>query len=88
MYKLLFARQYEKQLKKIPKDEQVRIINKIEKISGNPRVYSIKLASIHPPIYKLRVGNYRVFFEIDDEKKMVIITDVRRRTTQTYRHIS
>ena len=35
--------------------------------------------------YRLRVGNYRVFFEvIDGEPKVVLIKEVNRRTSKTY----
>lgn len=35
--------------------------------------------------YRIRVGDYRVIYAINDEDSIVIITKVARRTTKTYR---
>ncbi len=85
MYQPLFAKKFEKQLKKIPNSEQLKILEKITAIASDPRKFSTKLETTKPPVYRLRVGDYRVFFEINDEKLIMQITDVKRRTTQTYR---
>lgn len=84
MYQPLFTKRFEKQIKKFPKKEQLKILEKVSNITPDPRLTSIKLESTKPPIYRLRVGEYRVFFEINDTLKIMKITDVKRRTTQTY----
>lgn len=85
MYSPLYTKRFKKQIKKFPKKEQIKILEKIEVILENPRKSSIKLEGTRPIIYRLRVGEYRVFFGIDDVGKVMEITDVERRTTQTYR---
>jgi mRNA-degrading endonuclease RelE of RelBE toxin-antitoxin system len=35
--------------------------------------------------YRRRVGNWRIFFDVDREKRLVDVTDIDRRTTTTYR---
>jgi len=32
----------------------------------------------------VRVGNYRIFLDIDTTAKVILIVDIERRTTQTY----
>lgn len=85
MYSPLYNKRFEKQIQKFPKKEQIKILEKIIKCLENPRQHSIKLATTQPPIYRLRGGEYRIFFELDNQKQIMIITDVERRTTQTYR---
>ena len=85
MYQPLFTKRFEKQIKKFPKKEQLKILDKISAATPNPRIISIKLESTNPPVYRLRAGEYRIFFEINDARKTMEITDVNRRTTQTYR---
>jgi mRNA interferase RelE/StbE len=85
MYQPYFTKRFEKQIKKFPKKEQLKILDKISSILSDPRKPAIKLESTNPPVYRLRVGDYRVFFELDDEYKSMAITDTLRRTTQTYR---
>ena len=86
MYQPAYSKRFEKQIRKFPKKEQLKILQKIVGCLSNPKQYSIKLATTKPSVYRLRAGEYRVFFEVDNLTKTMIITDVERRTTQTYRH--
>lgn len=84
MYKPIYSKLFEKQIKKFPRKEQIKIIQKITQILENPRQLAIKLESTKPPIYRIRAGEYRIFFEVDDESKTIVFTSTERRTTQTY----
>ena len=84
MYQPLFTKHFEKQLKKLPQKEQRNILEKISQCLNNPRAQSIKLETTYPSIYRLRIGEYRVFFSLNNETKIIEITDVIRRTSQTY----
>ena len=37
-----------------------------------------------PATWRRRVGNYRIFFDVDVEELLVDVTDIRRRTSTTY----
>ena len=84
MFTPLYSKRFLKQIKKFPKREQIKVLDKISITIPDPRKFSIKLESTNPPVYKLRIGEYRVFFELNNEKKTIKITDVLRRTNQTY----
>lgn len=85
MYRLIYSSKAEKSLKKIPQDYQRLVLKKtlILKENSKPRGFD-KIVAKNPPLYRIRVGDYRVFYFIDEESKTVIIADVVRRTTQTY----
>ncbi len=85
MYRPTYTKRFEKEIKKIPKKEQIKILEKIESILDNPQEFCIKLENTKPAVYRLRAGEYRVFFGLDDKEKLIKVTDVDRRTTQTYR---
>lgn len=85
MFTPLYSKRFLKQIKKFPKKQQLKILDKISAITSDPRKFTIKLESTNPPVYKLRVSEYRVFFELNNEKKIMKITNTERRTTQTYR---
>lgn len=85
MYSPYYTKRFAKQLKKFPKKEQLKILDKISTATSDPRKFSTKLESTGPPVYKTRAGEYRIFFELDNKRKIMKITDVFRRTTQTYR---
>jgi len=57
-----------KDLTKIHKAEVNKIFSKIEELEKFPQVPNLKkLTNFHPP-YRLRVGNYRVLFDIVNDK--------------------
>jgi mRNA interferase RelE/StbE len=55
-----------KDLSKIHKSEVKKIISKIEELEKYPNISNIKKLTNFEPPYRLRVGNYRVLFDIED----------------------
>ena len=55
-----------KDLLKIHKSEVKKIISKIEELEKYPNISNIKKLTNFEPPYRLRVGNYRVLFDIED----------------------
>ena len=45
---------------------------------------NVKALTNHEHGYRLRVGNYRVFFEFDGAVRIVSIEEVRKRDERTY----
>ncbi|OGX38147.1 MAG: hypothetical protein A3C53_02945 [Omnitrophica WOR_2 bacterium RIFCSPHIGHO2_02_FULL_68_15] len=78
MYTLAYDRRVEKDLRRIPRDQQSRILHRTEQLAIQPR---------HPQVeklvgrdgYRLRVGDYRVLFTIDDQLKRVTVYRVKPR---------
>jgi len=68
-YEIIFSDKAYRQLKKLDRVTQERIIAALEKIRIRPEVYITKL--VGDPGYKLRVGDYRIIMDI--EKKMLLI---------------
>lgn len=85
MFNLIYSPKAKKSLKKIPPDYQKLILKKTPILKENPKPRGFdKIAAKNPPLYRIRIGDYRVFYFIDEEIKTVIIVDVIRRTSQTY----
>ena len=57
-------------LKKLPKKEQVRMLEKIENATNDLSGNVIKLKD-HEPQYRVRSGNYRALFNIEGNKMVV-----------------
>ena len=55
-----------KDLLKIQKQEVKKILSKIELLEEYPDVANIKKLTNFEPPYRLRVGSYRVLFDIED----------------------
>ena len=66
-YEIEIKPQALKDTKKIPKNIVTQIFDKIELLSNNLQGGVKKLTNFTPK-YRLRVGNYRILFEIEDDK--------------------
>lgn len=78
-YKLEFKKSSLKDLKKLDKKVIPLIINKIESLSNNPRsLQSIKLSGALNS-FRLRIGDYRVVYQINDSEKIVTIFGIGHR---------
>ena len=66
----------------------------IEDLQSDPRPFGAKLfKQLNPPVelsqyvaqYRLRVGNYRILYDVDDHRRIVWIFALRKRNEGTYR---
>lgn len=85
MFNLVYSPKATKAIKKFPQEYQKLILKKIIILQKNPwpRGYD-KIVAENPPLYRIRIGDYRVFYFIEEEIKEIIIVDIKRRTSQTY----
>jgi mRNA interferase RelE/StbE len=72
MYHLLIEKQVQKQLEKIPAPDYQRIKNAINDLAKNPRPNGYKKLSGRSG-YRIRQGNYRVVYDINDHILTVFI---------------
>ena len=77
-YEVLFKPKFLRALKRIDKVQQIRILNKIYKLSEDPRPLASKRlkGSVY---YRLRVGDYRIIYDVADANLTVLILDVGHR---------
>jgi mRNA interferase RelE/StbE len=69
-----------KALAALPKPDQIRVDQHITALADNPRlVGAIPLKGSGKGLWRLRVGNYRVLYSIEDDKRIVVVVDVGNR---------
>lgn len=73
-----------KQLLKINKPEQVGIKDAVSELTRMPDTRNVVALTNHQHQFRLRVGNYRVFFNLDGAIRIVLIEEVRKRDERTY----
>ena len=79
-YQVLIEARAAKQLEKLPKPVVERIDNAIVSLSANPRPFSSKmLRGRFKEGWRLRIGDYRVLYRIDDQSHEVSILKVGHR---------
>jgi mRNA interferase RelE/StbE len=76
IYQVEFKPRALKDLKTLPVAESARIVTKAEALR-NDLAGDVKRLTNHTPEYRLRVGNYRVLFEVEGTK--IVIYRVRHR---------
>jgi mRNA interferase RelE/StbE len=77
MYKILFSLLARKQLQKLDKKTQKRIISVLERIRIRPERFVKKL--VGDPGYRLRVGDYRIIMDIDKGNLLILVIKIGHR---------
>ena len=82
-FKVFVKKSAVKQLRSIPVPIQTKIQSSIkDRLSINPHIADGKHIKKLTDGYRLRIGDYRVFYYI--EIKSVVVTSIMRRTSKTY----
>jgi len=77
-YRIEFAKGVRKDFKGIPRHDANRILEKIDSLSENPRPPESKKLT-NDESHRIRIGNYRVIYDIQDEVLIVLILKVGNR---------
>jgi mRNA interferase RelE/StbE len=77
-YKIVFRKSVMKDLERIPKKDVKRIVATIKSLAENPRPQQSKKLSGDEK-YRLRSGDYRILYSIEDDKLVVCVVKVRHR---------
>ncbi len=77
-YSIHISTSAQKQFTKLPYNIQSRIRDKILTLESNPRPFGIKRLS-NTQYHRLRTGDYRAIYSIDDDHKIVTILDIAHR---------
>lgn len=70
MYEIIISEKAFKEISKLEKSIQKRIINGLERIRFRPEAYVKKL--VGDPEYRLRVGDYRIILDINKNNLLVL----------------
>ena len=78
-YRLEIAGAARRRLAKLAKGERERIDKKIVGLASDPRPTGVKKLTDRGSLFRIRVGDYRIVFTIDDVSRIVAVEDVRGR---------
>jgi len=85
VYKIELPKRVTKQLDKIPNRDYPSISKAIQNLKETPRPVGCK--KLLESLYRIRVGDFRIVYWIDDKNRTIVITKVERRRERTYRHL-
>ena len=79
MHKILLERNAEKDLDRLPSSIRSRVITAIRQLAETPRPAGGRKIIGSTNDWRIRVGPYRLLYEISDREKIVRINRVRHR---------
>jgi len=79
-YKLFIKKQAKKVLQSLSQPDRNRITEKIVLLGKNPDDPNLDIKPLQgQPYYRLRIGNWRIIFDRDDEIKIISVEKVKPR---------
>jgi mRNA interferase RelE/StbE len=79
MHEILLTPQAEKDLRRLPAETFRRVIGDIKSLSQTPRPPGCRKLSGSQGEYRIRVGDQRILYEVDDAAREVRVLRVRHR---------
>lgn len=79
-YRVEFSRGARKQFRKLPTYVQERVKSKINELATEPRPNRVKKLQGEDNLYRIRVGDYRIVYEIKDNILLIVIIRVKHRS--------
>lgn len=79
MYSVFLERAAERDLDRLPSRLHDRVIAAIQKLATNPRPSGCRKLTGSENDWRVRVGDYRVVYEIDDKARELRVNRIRNR---------
>lgn len=73
-YSIVFSRRAEKDILRLPASAVERIIPEITALEENPRPHGCKKLKGYDDLWRIRIGDYRVIYAIED---IILLVDIR-----------
>jgi mRNA interferase RelE/StbE len=82
VYRRELTKRAQRDLDKLCDDDLERVVAAVWGLRENPRPHGAK--KIRGPIYRIRVGDWRIVYAVFDKDQLVIVGKVARRSERTY----
>lgn len=78
-YSVELTRTAEKQLRRVAKAKRARLVDAIQSLADVPRPRGARKLEGYESVYRVRVGQYRIVYEVIDERVVVIVLKLGHR---------
>jgi mRNA interferase RelE/StbE len=80
VFKIVFTKSALKFLRKMPRNEEKRIRTKLAQLSKDPYARNVNVTKLqNRPGFRLRVGDWRVIYDVIDEELVILVLKVGSR---------
>ncbi len=69
----------ERQLAKLSKADQVRVLRVAQQLAFEPRPLGCRKLQGYDDLWRVRVGDYRIIYSIDDRRVVIVVLKVGHR---------
>lgn len=76
---IVFARSARKELEDLPRSLGLRVLRRIESLGRSPRPRGSRKLVGAGNLWRIRIGDYRVIYAVDDRQRLVDIVAIRHR---------
>ncbi len=84
-WQVITADRAQRNLASIPERDRARLLRAIDEMAVNPFAGDVLKLKGEARSFRRRLGDWRIFFDAYAEQHTVHVTDIRRRTSTTYR---
>ena len=78
-YRIEFSPTAERQFKKLTKEVQARFKHRIDILAENPFPRGVKKLSAEEDLYRLRIGDYRIVYQVQGKALLILILKLGHR---------
>ena len=78
-YEIIITKTIQKQLDNLPNNIQERVYDKISQLAEEPRPDGVVKLKGYDNEYRIRIGDYRLVYEIQDEQLIVLLVQCKHR---------
>ncbi|KAA0990443.1 type II toxin-antitoxin system RelE family toxin [Dyadobacter aurulentus] len=78
-YQIIVSKSAQKEIRKLHKPDLEKVLSAIQSLSENPRPFGYKKLVASKNINRIRIGDYRVLYLIEDTIRIVEISAVKHR---------
>jgi mRNA interferase RelE/StbE len=75
-YRIEVSATAERQVRTLPRTDQVRVLRVIQGLAVNPRPPGCRKLSGQDDVFRVRVGRYRVLYAIENRRLVIIVLKV------------
>jgi mRNA interferase RelE/StbE len=80
-YEVVIQESASKALRKLDEQVRRRVAAAVDALADDPRPPGIKAVAGEHGSYRIRVGDWRVLYEVDDERRQVLVAKIAHRST-------
>ena len=78
-YRIEVSATAEKQIRKLPREDQIRVLRAIRSLASEPRPPGSRRIRGYDDVHRIRVGAYRILYRVQKRRLIIIILKIGHR---------